>query len=111
MRRGQAYTLGLVDACGLHHCVLEAARDLRCARARYAFAPVDWALLVRQLNADIHAANRFLPDDLQARTCLSFGACCRLGSQTRLTRLITSEPDRTPASSLSTATRAFLFRV
>ncbi|KAK9825469.1 hypothetical protein WJX81_006378 [Elliptochloris bilobata] len=61
----EAYTLGLVDARGLHHCVLEAARDLRCARARYAFEPVDWMLLVRQLNADIDAANRFLPDDLQ----------------------------------------------
>ncbi len=54
-----------MDASGLHHCVLEAARDLRCARARYAFEPVDWLLLVRQLNADIAAANRFLPDNLQ----------------------------------------------
>lgn len=69
----QAYTLGLVDACGLHHCLLEAARDLRCARARYAFEPVDWALLVRQLNADIDAANRFLPDDLQASIDTGFG--------------------------------------
>ena len=70
----QAYTLGLVDACGLHHCLLEAARDLRCARARYAFELVDWALLVRQLNADIDAANRFLPDDLQASMSCGFWA-------------------------------------
>ena len=62
-----------MDACGLHHCLLEAARDLRCARARYAFEPVDWALLVRQLNADIDAANRFLPDDLQASIGYGFG--------------------------------------
>ena len=65
-RPAQAHTLGMVDAHGLHHCVLEAARDLRAARARYAFEPVDWPLLVRQLNADVGAANRFLPDNLQA---------------------------------------------
>jgi hypothetical protein len=66
-RPAQAHTLGMVDAHGLHHCVLEAARDLRAARALYAFEPVDWPLLVRQLNADVGAANRFLPDNLQAR--------------------------------------------
>ena len=63
----QAHTLGLIDATGLQHVVLEAAQDLRRARARYAFEPVDWAACVRQLNKDIGAANDFLPDNLQAR--------------------------------------------
>ena len=62
----QAHTLGLMDAEGLQHVVLEAAQDLRRARARYAFDVVDWAKCVRQLNKDIRAANEFLPDNLQA---------------------------------------------
>ncbi|BDA41955.1 hypothetical protein COCOBI_02-7530 [Coccomyxa sp. Obi] len=61
----QAHTLGLMDAEGLQHVVLEAAQDLRRARARYAFDAVDWAKCVRQLNKDIRAANDFLPDNLQ----------------------------------------------
>lgn len=68
MRALQAHTLGLMDAEGLQHVVLEAAQDLRRARARYAFDPVDWAKCVRQLNKDIRAANDFLPDNLQVRS-------------------------------------------
>ncbi|KAK9909002.1 hypothetical protein WJX75_005921 [Coccomyxa subellipsoidea] len=61
----QAHTLGLMDAEGLQHVMLEAAQDLRRARARYAFDVVDWVKCVRQLNKDIRAANEFLPDNLQ----------------------------------------------
>jgi len=61
----QAHTMGLMDAEGLQRVVLEAAQDLRRARARYAFDNVDWAKCVRQLNKDIRAANDFLPDNLQ----------------------------------------------
>jgi hypothetical protein len=64
----QAHTLGLMDAEGLQHVMLEAAQDLRRARARYAFDVVDWVKCVRQLNKDIRAANEFLPDNLQVRT-------------------------------------------
>lgn len=61
----QAHTLGLIDAEGLQHVVLEAAEDLRRVRARYALENVDWAKNVRQLNKDIKAANDFLPENMQ----------------------------------------------
>ena len=61
----QAYTLGLLDATGLQHVCMEAATDLRRARARYAIDNVDWAKCVRQLNKDIKTANQVLSDELK----------------------------------------------
>jgi hypothetical protein len=62
----QAHTLGLIDAAGLRRVALEAAWGFASARAAHAFAVgVDWARVARQLNADIRAANVFLPSELQ----------------------------------------------
>lgn len=49
---------------------MEAATDLRRARARYAIDSVDWAKCVRQLNKDIKAANAFLSDELKVGPAL-----------------------------------------
>ena len=65
--RTQAYTLGLLDATGVQHVCMEAATDLRRARARYAIDNVDWAKCVRQLNKDIKTANQVLTDELKVR--------------------------------------------
>ena len=46
---------------------MEAATDLRRARARYAIDNVDWAKCVRQLNKDIKTANQVLSDELKVR--------------------------------------------
>ena len=59
--------MGLVDETGLQHVCMEAALDLRRARARYAIDNVDWAKCVGQLNKDIKAANAFLSDELKVR--------------------------------------------
>jgi len=62
----QAHTLGLMDAGGLRRVALEAAWGFASARAAHAFAVgIDWAGVARQLNADIRAANQFLPSDAQ----------------------------------------------
>ena len=58
--------MGLIDETGLQHVCMEAALDLRRARARYAIDNVDWAKCVRQLNKDIKTANAFLSDELKA---------------------------------------------
>ena len=60
----QAYTMRLIDETGLQHVCMEAALDLRRARARYAIDNVDWARCVKQLNKDIQTANAFLSDEL-----------------------------------------------
>ena len=60
----QAYTMRLIDETGLQHVCMEAALDLRRARARYAIDNVDWAICVKQLNKDIQAANAFPSDEL-----------------------------------------------
>ena len=60
--------MGLVDETGLQHVCMEAALDLRRARARYAIDNVDWVKCVRQLNKDIKAANAFLSDELKVST-------------------------------------------
>lgn len=60
----QAYTMRLIDETGLQHVCMEAALDLRRARARYAIDNVDWARCVKQLNKDIQAANAFLSNEL-----------------------------------------------
>lgn len=83
----QAYTLGLLDATGLQHVCMEAATDLRRARARYAIDNVDWAKCVRQLNKDIKTANQILADELKVRIgrdtplqvmlCQSYQHCSR----------------------------------
>ena len=57
----QAYLRGLLDASGLQSVALQAVQDLRCIRARHAFAPVDWTSLVKHLNDDIGVANAHLP--------------------------------------------------
>ncbi len=57
--------MGLIDETGLQHVCMEAALDLRRARARYAIDNVDWAKCVRQLNKDIQTANAFLSDELK----------------------------------------------
>ena len=61
----QAYTLGFIEEEGLQQVALEAVTALRRARARHAFAKVDWARIIRQLNKDLRAANAILPDQLQ----------------------------------------------
>ena len=62
----QAHTLGLMDAAGLRRVALEAAWGFASSRAAHAFAVgVDWSRVARQLNADIRAANQFLPSDAQ----------------------------------------------
>ena len=66
----QAFTMGLIDETGLQHVCMEAALDLRRARARYAIDNVDWAKCVRQLNKDIKAANDFLSDELKVAPSL-----------------------------------------
>ena len=62
--------MGLIDETGLQHVCMEAALDLRRARARYAIDNVDWAKCVRQLNKDIKAANDFLSDELKVAPSL-----------------------------------------
>ena len=57
--------MGLIDETGLQNVCMEAALDLRRARARYAIDNVDWAKCVRQLNKDIQTANAFLSDELK----------------------------------------------
>ena len=61
----QAHTRGLIDACSLQSVALQTVQDLRCIRARHAFAPVDWSSVVKHLNTDIVAANAYLPASKQ----------------------------------------------
>ena len=55
--------MGLMDATGLQSVALQGVQDLRCARARHAFAKVDWSCLVKHLNQALAAANLMLPAD------------------------------------------------
>ena len=57
--------MGLIDAAGLQSVALQSVQDLRCARARHAFATVDWSRLVKHLNQDLAAANTMLPANRQ----------------------------------------------
>ena len=57
----QAHIMGLIDAVALQDVALQSVQDIRCARARHAFARVDWTRLVKHLNEDLTAANQLLP--------------------------------------------------
>lgn len=61
----QAFTLGFLEDEGLQQVALEAVTALRRARACHAFAKVDWARIIRQLNKDLRAANAILPDHMR----------------------------------------------